>query len=57
MFINRKEVGKPGEFEGMTDEELDAQIEELLSRGKAGAGESAQRTGATPLKKGMQKSH
>jgi DUF917 family protein len=32
MFIDRKETGKPGDFAGLTDDELDAQIEELLSR-------------------------
>jgi hypothetical protein len=36
----------------MTDEELDAQTEELPSRGKAVAGEGAQGTGATRFKKG-----
>jgi hypothetical protein len=57
MFIDRKVVGKPGDFADMTDDELDAQIEELISRGKPGAGEGSQGTGATRLKKGMQKPH
>jgi phage terminase small subunit len=57
MFIDRKEVGKPGEFEDMTDEELDACIAELMSGGKAEAWERAQGSGATPLKKGVRKPH
>jgi phage terminase small subunit len=55
MFIDRKETGKPGDFAGLTDDELDARIEELLSQ--AGASEGAQAIAATPLKKGMQKPH
>jgi hypothetical protein len=35
---------------GLTDDELDAQIEQLLSRGKAGG---ARASAATPLKKGI----
>jgi hypothetical protein len=57
MFIDRKEVGKPGEFENMTDEELDACIAELMSGGKAEAWERARGSGATPLKKGVRKPH
>ncbi|MGY3608347.1 MULTISPECIES: terminase small subunit [unclassified Bradyrhizobium] len=56
MFIDRKELGKPGEFESMTDEELDSCIAELLSPGKAGSGKGAQGMGASPSKR-MQKPH
>jgi hypothetical protein len=44
-------VGKAGEFESRTDEEIDACIAELISGGKARAGEGAQGTKATPVKK------
>ncbi|MCA6112704.1 hypothetical protein [Bradyrhizobium cenepequi] len=47
-MVDRKEVGKPGDFADMTDDELDAQIEELISRGKAGVGEGTQATAAMP---------
>jgi hypothetical protein len=55
MFIDRKEVGKLGEFESMSDEELDAQIEEFLSQTRASEG--AQAIAAMPRKKGTQKAH
>jgi hypothetical protein len=42
MFIDRKEVGKPGDFAEVSDDELDARIEELVSRGEGGADEGAQ---------------
>lgn len=57
MFINRKEVGKPGDFASMTDDELDAQIAEFIAREEAGTGEGAQGTGAARPKQGMQKPH
>jgi len=30
MFIERKEVGGPGEFAKMTDEEIDRQLAEMM---------------------------
>lgn len=57
MFINRKEVGKPRDFGGKPDDELDAQIAEFIAREEAGAGEGAQGTGAARPKQGMQKPH
>lgn len=30
MFIERKEQGKPGEFAGLTDEQLDAEVKEAI---------------------------
>jgi phage terminase small subunit len=57
MFVDRKEVGKPGDFAGMTDDELNNRIGELVSRGKAGAGPVAGGAGSPPVQKRMPKPH
>jgi phage terminase small subunit len=57
MFVDRKEVGKPGDFAGMTDDELNNGIGELVSRGKAGAGPVAGGAGSPPVQKRMPKPH
>jgi phage terminase small subunit len=57
MFVDRKEVGKPGDFAGMTDDELNNRIGELVSRGKTGAGPVAGGAGSPPVQKRMPKPH
>jgi hypothetical protein len=41
MFIDRKEVGRPGDFSGMSEDELDKRIRELTASEEAGIGAAA----------------
>jgi hypothetical protein len=53
MFIDRKEVGKPGDFAGMSDDELN----DYIARGKASLGGSDRGNGSPPVTKGLRKPH
>ena len=41
MFIDRKEFGRPGDFSGMSEDELDKRIRELTASEEAGIGAAA----------------
>jgi phage terminase small subunit len=51
MFVDRKEVGKPGEFADLSDDEIDAQIRELSEGEEAGVNAASQREKASAAKK------
>jgi hypothetical protein len=53
MFIDRKEVGKPGDFADMSDNELDA----FIASGQAALGASDSGTESAPVSKGVRKPH
>ena len=43
MFIDRKEFGRPGDFSGMSEDELDKRIRELAASEEAGIGAASGR--------------